>query len=214
MNLKKLVLREKDSSVKLAGLSWLFLLVAFLLSLAISAYFLRQNNLRMLELRDAVVELDQSSGEISEIEPALLELRSYVLTHMNATLKSPLELPGSYNLAIEDARAIAEASGSVEAQVYSKAQSVCERPEVLLSVRAQCIQDYVLSNAPEGEDIQEIQFPPKEQFSYNFVSPSWSFDLAGISTVISAVLFLATAANLLLDKVYPRITRLIESEPI
>ena len=73
-------------------------------------------------------------------------------------------------------------------QVYIDAQRICEDPNVVLTVRAQCIQDYVSANAPEGTDPEELEFPPKELYIYDFRSPSWSPDIAGWSIVISTVL--------------------------
>ena len=96
-------------------------LVAFalILSLPLSAFFLRQNNLKMLELRDEVVRIDAQTGDLEQIAPALDELRSYVLTHMNADLgDNGLQLPGAYNVAVEQARQRAEASGSVNRDIY------------------------------------------------------------------------------------------------
>jgi hypothetical protein len=159
--------------------------IIFIITLPLAAYFLRQNNLGMVERRDDVIRIDQQTGDLSKVEPALNELRSYVLTHMNADLGAPVEFPGAYNKAVEEARRQAEGSGSANGEVYRRAQAACEDPSILLSARAQCIQDYVVDNAPPGSDAQALDFPPKELFSYSFLSPAWSFDLAGISVLLS-----------------------------
>ena len=187
----------------------------FILSLPLSAWLLRQNNLKMIELRDAVVLIDARTGDIKQIEPALLEFREFVLSHMNANLPNnkPLELPGSFNKAVDQARARASV-GDANQQVYQQAQAECEKLEIPLSVRAQCIQDYVLANAPAGEEPTLIEFPPKEQFSYNFISPRWSPDLAGLTVLISFFLGVVAVSKYLLDSVYPRITSSIQNDPL
>lgn len=189
-------------------------LVIFLVSLPLSAYLLRQNNLRMIELRETVVKIDTETGDINKVQPALEELRAYILTHMNTSLSAPLELPGSYNRAVEQARKKAEQSGSANGGIYKKAEAVCADPNVLLSVRAQCIQDYVTANAPAGSDPAGIEFPPKELFSYNFSSPVWSFDLAGLSvmlTVLSGLLLALLAISYFIGN---RIRHLINDDPL
>lgn len=202
---------NKDTKSKI---SWWHFGIAFLIMLGLSAYLLRQNNLKMLELRDKVVEIDQESGDIKKIEPALADLRDYVLTHMNASLPAPLELPGSFNVAVEQARRRAEASGSANSSIYAKAQAECENVNVPLSVRAQCIQNYVLSNAKPGEEPTGLDLPPKEQFVYNFVSPRISFDLAGISVLATSALLIATLTTLFLQVIFPKITSYITKQPL
>ena len=96
------LLQSIESSI--AKLRWWFLIPIIAALLALSAWALRQNNLKMLELRDAVVLVDQDSGDINEITPVLEELGNYVLSHMNTDLGGPLELPGTYNVAVEQAR--------------------------------------------------------------------------------------------------------------
>lgn len=190
------------------------IILLFLVTLPLSAYLLRQNNLRMVELRDEVVRIDSETGDITKVQPALEELRSFVLTHMNTSLATPLELPGSYNKAVEQARKKAEESGTANGNIYRKAQEVCEDPNVLLSVRAQCIQDYVTSNAQPGTNAQGIEFPPKELFSYNYSSPVWSFDLAGLSVFVSVVMALWLIALFIKRVIGRKVRSLIEDDPL
>lgn len=201
----------KDKNVKF---KWWYFALAFLVTLPITAYLLRQNNLKMLELRDKVVAIDQKDGDIKKIEPALEELRDYVLTHMNASLPSPLELPGSFNVSVERARKKAEASGTANGDIYKQAQAQCERVEVPLSIRAECIQNYVTANAKPGSDVKPLDIPPKEQFVYNFVSPTWSFDHAGLMALVSSVLFVASVVLLATQFAFPKLTSYILKQPL
>lgn len=200
--------------MKITKYKWWQYGLAFLVSLPITGYLLRQNNLQMLELRDVVVKIDQESGDIKKIEPALTELRNYVFGHMNASLPAPLELPGSFNVSVEQARKKAEQSGSANGNIYKQAQAECERIEIPLSVRAECIQNYVVTNAKPGTDAQQLDLPPKEQFVYSFISPTLSFDLAGLATIVSGLLLLATITRFTLDFAIPKLTNYIVEQPL
>lgn len=193
---------------------WWFFLALFFIMLPISVWMLRQNNLKMLELRDVVVQVDKESGNIDKIEPELIKLKQYVTTHMNASLPNPLELTGSFNKAVEKARKEAEKSGSANASVYAKAQAKCEDFSIPLTARAQCIQDFVLKNSKPGTDVSELKFPPKELYVYDFHSPAVSFDLTGLFIIFNGLIGLIAAALIMLNVIYPSITKLIRSDPL
>jgi hypothetical protein len=188
--------------------------IIFILTLPLVAYFLRQNNLGMVELRNEVIKVDEQTGDLQKIEPALDNLRSYVLTHMNAEMSSPIELPGAYNKAVEAARQKAEMSGKANGNIYRQAQNLCENPNILLSARAQCIQDYILDNAEPGSNVELLEFPPKELYSYSFISPTISFDVAGLSVLLSTSVFIwliyLTTTQVILD----RLSNLISKDPL
>ena len=188
--------------------------IIFIITLPLTAYFLRQNNLGMVERRDDVIRIDQQTGDLAKLAPAISELRGYVLTHMNADLGSPVELPGAYNTAVEAAHAKAERSGSANGDVYRRAQLVCEDPSILLSARAQCIQDYVLENATPGSDAQTLDFPPKELYSYSFISPAWSFDLAGLSVLLSLSVLAWLAYLVITQVVVTRLSAWVAADPL
>ncbi len=159
---------------------WL-LIPIFLIFVLIAAAQLRQNNVEMGNLREAVLTVDSENGDV---ESALTELQTFIFSHMNTQMSQPLNLVSSYNRAVEKSRKQAEQTGA-NPEVYVKAQVACEDPSVLLSVRAQCIQDYVIQNAPEGTDVSELEIPPKELYIYNFESPTFTLDLAGISILLA-----------------------------
>lgn len=182
--MKRHIIRAADTVRAVKNRHLFVLLIVFLL---ISAAALRQNNVQMGELRDDVITADESGENVDE---ALLELQNHIFSHMNTGMSQPLNLVSSFNRAVEDARAEAEQTGS-NPEVYRDAQAVCENPGVVLSVRAQCIQDYVVENAPEGVDPTELEIPPKELYIYDYQSPRWSPDVAGWSIVISTVLGLS-----------------------
>ena len=192
---------------------WHFI-VFLVLSIPISATLLRQNNLTAIELRDTVLEVDERTGDINEIAPHLEELGNYVLNHMNTDI-GPIELPGTFNAAVEVLRLEAEQSGSANGDIYSEAQRVCENPSIPLTARAQCVQDYVVANAAPGTNpILELEFPDKSLFTYSFASPAWSADLAGFSVLLSVMSFVIIVFLTLTRVIAPLLGRIIDNDPL
>lgn len=153
-------------------------------------YGMRANNVKMLELKQAVAVADEQNGDI---EGALQDLRSFVNSHMNTQLRAdessepPIQLVGQFNRYIEQERAKIAAQGNAN-KIYKDAQARCETGAIPLTARAQCIQEYVVAN---GGSSEELNLPPKELYTYDFVSARWSPDLAGVSllgTIFFAVL--------------------------
>jgi len=173
------------------------LVVALIASGTITIFALRANNLKMAELRQAVYSADESGGDV---EAALRTLRTFVYAHMNTNLRAgssssepPIQLVHRFNavVAAEQARAAALNNST---KVYTDAQSQCERSSLPLTARAQCIQDYVLAH---GNGAPQLNLPPKEFYTFDFVSPTWSPDFAGWSlflTVLCGLLLLVRIA--------------------
>lgn len=178
-----------------------YILIALLVSSAVTVLALRLNNQTMVELRQAVYVADEEGGDV---EGALHELREYVHTHMNTDLSTgsnsvypPIQLKHTYErlVAAEQDR-IKEVNGNI----YTAAQRYCERlhPESYSGgPRVPCIRDYVSDNGIEAKKI------PDSLYKFNFVSPRWSPDLAGWSLVVSILI----AALLVVRLLLPRILR-------
>lgn len=163
--------------------------VALLALSGLSVWELRNNSQRLEPLVAAVVEADRQDGDV---DTALRRLGNYVTNHMNTQLDEPVQLAYSYDRATQEV--LTKAQATAEGAIYKKAQEVCEDPNVLLSVRALCIQDYVLKHAPPGREPVEVKFPDKAAYTFNFVSPKWSPDLAGwlvALNIMVATLFVA-----------------------
>ncbi len=190
------------------------LLIGLVVFSSLAVWQLRQNNITMLKLREAVVVADTETGDIDAVEPHLLRLGGFVLGHMNTSLAGPVELPGTYNKAVEAARKEAETSGTANGQVYKDAQVICENPNIPLTARAQCMQDYVLRNAPPGSDHKELVFPDKSLYSYNFRSPLWSLDWAGLFTSVSVLLASWVTMRTFRHWLEVAITRSLNSDPL
>ena len=176
-----------------------YLLVAFLAVAGTAVLALRQNNLGMLERREAVYAADQKGGDV---EGALQELRKYVYAHMNTDLSGgqtgvypPIQLKYTYQRLQEAERARANQNN---AQVYTDAQAECERlhPTGFSgSGRIPCIEDYISKHsAPAAKPI------PDALYKFDFVSPNWSPDTAGFSIVLAVLLLIALILRIILGR--------------
>lgn len=152
----------------------------------IAGYTLRQNNLRMLELREAVFEADESGGDVNA---ALTELQQFVTTTMNTSLpklgeEKAIQLKSTYEkmVAAEQARVASERQ-----RVTQEATAYCEAtlPNVRLTERVPCVQNYIAARPVVEKTIQ------KDLYTFDFVSPRWSPDLAGMALILFIVSSLA-----------------------
>ncbi len=174
------------------------LVVILVVSTAVCVFALRQNNLQALKLRDAVIAADKDN---KDVEGALKELRTFMYSHMNTSLSSgpnaikpPIQLKYSYERLVEAEQQRLTAENS---KVYIEAQAECERrfPKGLSgSGRIPCITDYVASRGVEQKNI------PDSLYKFDFVSPTWSPDLAGWSMLAAIVSGAFLVLRLLLDR--------------
>ncbi len=173
----------------------LYLVIALLVTGSISALALRANNQEMASLRQAVYTADEQGGDV---ETALHELREFVYAHMNTSLSSgenavypPIQLKYTYErlqLAQQEQVKVANE------RIYTDAQAHCEAlyPESYSGgPRVPCISEYVESH---GVQLEEI---PDSLYKFDFVSARFSWDLAGWSLFISALLLILLVARLL-----------------
>lgn len=171
--------------VKLRPVKQRYLGIAFIVFCLISVFALRNNNLEMVKLREAVVVADEKGDGVEE---ALYNLRSHVYGHMNTDLTSgssgihpPVQLTNTYERL---AGAERERVAAMNKKIADIAVTICEQrfpAGELRNGRVQCVQEYVTTNSVKEKVI------PKELYQFDFVSPKWSADLAGFSLVISVV---------------------------
>lgn len=172
-----------------------YLLVLFLISATVFVVSLRSNNLTMVQLRDEVYVADQNDGDV---EGALQRLRAYVYGHMNTKLASddtavypPIQLKYTYERL---KKAEQERVKQVNEQVYTDAQNYCEKlypGSFSGGPRVPCIEQYVSERGVKEHAI------PDALYKFDFVSPTWSPDLAGfslLSTISLGVLLAARVA--------------------
>lgn len=169
---------------------------------------LRSNNLNMIKLRQAVYDTDKSGGDV---ETALRNLRAYIYSHMNTdlssggnTIKPPIQLKFRYERLkeAEKQRVAAE-----NAQTLASANAECEKKFPKGGVgsgRLPCVQDYLASAGAVEKPIND------SLYKFDFLSPRFSLDKAGISIILSAVFFLTGSAVFIQNRLLKhRIKRLI-----
>ena len=176
-----------------------FLYIAILFFL-IGLFALRANNEHMLKLRNAVYAADKQNSNVTQ---ALQNLQAYVTHHMNTSLSSgsgsvypPIQLKYTYE------RLLASESDNVASsntQLYTQAQIYCQAqiPTGFSGrYRVPCIEQYIESHDASLPTI------PTSLYEFDFVSPSWSPDLAGWSLLISALSLTAFIVGFGLTKLY------------
>lgn len=178
-----------------------YLLVPFVISVGVAGLALRQNNLTMIQLRDAVHQADEQNGDV---EGALQELRAYVHGHMNTDLSTrnnvypPIQLKFTYQRLKQ---AEQERVKQATSQIYTDAQNHCEalHPTGFSgSSRIPCIEAYVAEHRVGESKI------PDAMYKFDFVSPTWSPDPAGFSLLVSIVLFVLLTLRILAARILKR----------
>lgn len=166
---------------------WYFFALAGVF-LVVAAIALRENNLRMVELRTAVYEADKNGGDVSG---ALTELQRYVTTHMNTKLTGPNGVYPPIQLKYTYERLRAESARAGNEQIYTDAQRFCEAQnpnDFSGRNRVPCIQQYVEERGVTQKPV------PQSLYKFDFISPVWSPDLAGFSVLAAVLLTLVGTA--------------------
>jgi hypothetical protein len=172
---------------------WVFVALAVFFG-SVAVLSLRANNLEAVHLRDKVLEVDKANGDV---ESALRELRTYVYGHMHTDLSSgtnvypPVQLKYTYDRLVEAEKKRVQ---SEMAKVYLDAQRICEQQnstDFSGRNRVPCIEQYVTSHTISEKPIAD------DVYKFDFASPSWSPDAAGISLVLSGLFAALGAASFL-----------------
>ncbi len=151
---------------------------------------LRHNNQEMVSLRSAVYAADKNNGDVNA---ALNNLRSYVYAHMNTSLSSgnsnikpPIQLKYTYQRLYDAQLNQVQAANQ---QIYTDAQIYCQsiNQAYFGTTRVPCVQNYVINHGVKDANISI----PAGLYEFDFVSPSWSPDLAGWTLIASIVLLAA-----------------------
>lgn len=172
-------------------------LVLFIVSSLVAIFALRHNNEQMIKLRNAVYATDKNAGDVNT---ALNNLRRYVYRHMNTdlssggnTIKPPIQLQYTYERLQAKAQADANNRG-----LYTAAENYCQKqiPNGFSGrYRIGCVGNYIMSHG--GAAAPEI---PPALYEFDFVSPTWSPDLAGWSLVVSVLSLAGFLISLVLAK--------------
>lgn len=161
-----------------------YLIIAAVILAVLSIVALRANSLRAAELRSQVLASDSQGQSVTQ---QLGELRKFVFSHMNASTK--FELSASYERAVEQARAASQANASGD--VYTQAQAACGQEVGTNSVaQVQCVQNYLEQNLQSANNPEPLELPDRSLYSYTYLSPSWTADLAGLALLSALVMAL------------------------
>lgn len=162
---------------------WYFLVIAVVFGV-ISIFALRSNYENMVKLRETVYAADEQNGDVSG---ALNNLRNYVYQHMNTNLSSgntgiypPIQLKYTYDRLVQ---AHGTDTAAQNARIYTEAQAYCERQnsaDYSGRNRVPCIEEYVSKHS-----VGKTAAIPDALYKFNFISPTWSPDLAGWSLFIA-----------------------------
>ncbi len=189
-------LKIKNACSYLVRLHWAVWLVLFLISASVSVVALRHNNLEMVSLRDAVYTADKNN---KNLEPAIDSLSSYVHSHMNTSMTAPNGIYPPLQLSYTYARLAKAQTTQNSKDNYAAAQAYCQAHATspLFSLYVSCIQAYVQRHPVKTVTAADIS---PALYEFDFISPSWSPDLAGWSLAASGLFLLGGALRLAADR--------------
>ncbi|MDO4741801.1 MAG: hypothetical protein Q4A79_00270 [Candidatus Saccharibacteria bacterium] len=200
--------RERRGKLKVK--TWV-LLVMLLPLLFIDATLLRNNHIRMTELRDAVLSADTEEDD-ERLATALVELKEFVFSNIVINIveengvqritfgTGPFYLEHQYlrdaTLALEKAEQEAASDRNPNGNIYGKAGEVC-RPLAIQNGWAwnnvnfiNCmmteIQKYPASDNFEGNNMAIL--PSTELYRRNYASPVWAPTVTGFFLALTLVI--------------------------
>lgn len=172
-------------------------LIFFVLGL----FFLRSNNVTALEKYRSVIKADENNGSVYE---KLDDLQKYTFSHLNSGVGRPVQLVNTYNRDADKIFAVAQNmldKDGKKKDVYLEAQKICEAKGIPITARAQCAAEYVLANNPNIEQSKlEVSLPDKALYSFEFSSPRWAWDGAGLCIFIGVLFALGALLRMLLGR--------------
>ena len=175
------------------SISPIYFLVLAIIFGAVCVIALRDNNEHMLQLRTALYQADKNNGNVQQ---ALDNLQAYVTANMNTNLSTgagsvypPIQLEYTYLRLVQsqDQTALSANTG-----LYTAAQQYCQRldpTDFSGHNRVPCIEAYVTSH---GVSLPKI---PAALYEFDFITPSWSPDLAGWTMITSILLFVMSGVS-------------------
>lgn len=172
--------KNKTFHIGIAGSMFVVLLLALL-----AVIFLRSNNLQMTNLRDKLVEADQSDN-IAKVKIQAYDLQKYVLNHMN-TSTGKVALQTLYDQAVE--RVVKDSRPpNIDTELYSRATVECESRLTSsgYTAWADCVSQKVGVNG-NFKAVDRLNLPDTDLYYVEYISPRFSLDLAGL-TILLAIL--------------------------
>ena len=181
-----------------------FLLVISLAGLAVAgAFFLRQNNLNMVKLRDELAQADKS-GKVEVVNQAARKLQRYVAGHMNTTT-GRIALQTLYNQAAQ--KALEEAKpAEVDSSGYNLAANACRSQLTSYGYQswAGCVANRV--GIRQTTELAGATMPDPDLY---YVA-RWSPDFAGITLVlliVNAIILIIKLVSMIVGAIRQRLRR-------
>jgi hypothetical protein len=177
--------------------TWYLLAICLMLG-TISVIALRDNYTTMRVLRSQVYAADEQNADVVG---SLNRLRRYVNNHMNTSLTAdstvypPIQLMHTYQRL---QKAEQDRVNAATGQVYTDAQHYCEQlypGSFSGGPRVPCIEQYVKEHVVKPNPI------PEAIYKFNFASPRWSPDLAGVTLALSAAFGAVTILRFVVGRV-------------
>jgi len=167
------------------------LVIILLLGLLVSATFLRLNNLGMDERRQAVIEADQK-GDDAATKQALVELQHFVSSHMNTSLEKGVYRVHAYERDRDAALETATNASNPQSEAYKQASVECRARfqggvESFRNDYVQCVLERVSALSAAGDPATGAHLPQADAYRYDYVSPAWTPDAAGLSLLFCAI---------------------------
>ena len=166
------------------------------MSVLVSATLLRLNSLTMAELRRAVIAADEK-GDTAAIQQTVNALGVYVGAHMNTDLQGGFYLSASYERARQAALQTVGDASDPNSKLYQQASVQCQTERLKVAGGyVQCVLNKVSDLGGPSTLQSELKLPRSETYKVNFVSPLWSYDLAGVGVAISVLIILIILARI------------------
>lgn len=176
------------------------LIVILLLVTLVAATFLRSNSLGMAQRRTAVLKADES-GDKEAVRTKLVDLQRYISSHMNTSLNGGLYLSHSYEQDRATALEAANGASNPNSAVYQQASIECRArwQGGVASFRndyVQCVIEKVSALSSAADPTAGLKLPRASNYHYDFASPLWTPDLAGVFVAIGGLIIVVILGRL------------------
>lgn len=214
--LKRRFLKFKHFKIK----NWMLLIVLVFL-LFLDATMLRQNHIKMTELRDAVLLADEANDDAA-IESSLIELKKFVFFNIVVNVveengeqvvgfgTGPFYLEHQYlrdaQAALEKAEAEMSSDANPNGNIYGMAGDICKA----LALQNGWTWDNVnfincmmteINKYPSAAEIQDTiiaALPSTELYRHNYASPVWAPSLVGWLIVLTGIIIVVIFIKILI----------------
>ena len=196
------------------------LLVLLIPLIFIDVTLMRQDHIKMVELRDAVLKADEDEND-EEIAKTLGELRNFVSSNIvinvveeNGAQKvmfgtGPFYLEKQYTRAatkaFEEAEKSMQSDSNPNGNVYGKASEVC-RPQAIRNGWAWNSPQYMncmlseIAKYPAADELHDTiiaKLPSTEMYRHNYASPVWAPTFSGFFILITLLVIVVIFIRLL-----------------